>query len=67
MIEKLRHDYQFDESTFSVECDDCGENEEVEGTFQDCLDFMKNNGWRTKKDGNDWLNYCPECGEKVKA
>lgn len=62
MIEKLRHDYQFDESTFSVECDDCGESEEIDGQFDDCVDFMRENGWKSFKDEDgDWVNLCNVC------
>lgn len=65
-IDKLKHDYQFDESTFEIVCDDCGKSEEVEGQFQDCLDFMKENNWRSVYDEGDWYNYCPGCKDKPK-
>ena len=61
-IERLKHDYTFDETTFEVSCDDCLESEEVEGSFDDCRDWMKENNWRTFwKDGEGFVNLCTHC------
>jgi len=61
-IERLRHDYTFDETTFEVACDDCGESEEIEGSFDDCRDWMKEHDWKTFwKDRKGYLNFCPDC------
>lgn len=48
-------------STWEVECDECGEIEEIEGEFEDCISFMRENGWKTTKENGEWVNHCPEC------
>lgn len=47
-------------------CDACGTALEAEyDEFQDAVDGMKANGWRTSKIGGEWVNYCPECAGKL--
>ena len=46
---------------FEVVCDDCGEVEEIEGDFEDCIEFINENGWQSIKEGEEWNNYCPDC------
>ena len=43
-------------------CDDCGEEEET-GTddFSRARDHIRSLGWVTRKDGDEWLNFCGEC------
>jgi len=63
MIEKIKWDKTWGD-TWEITCDDCGEFEEVEGDFQDCLNFLKEEKWRTTKDEGDWVHYCPDCQNK---
>ena len=42
-------------------CDVCGEYSGPFFDFEDAVDSMKANGWRTTKTGAGWENYCPEC------
>lgn len=47
-------------------CDACGVELGAEyDDFQDAVDGMKANGWKTVKVGEDWANYCPECAESM--
>ena len=63
MITKSKWDKDFGD-TWEVECDDCGEMEEIDGDFDDCITFIKENKWATRKEDGDWLNYCPDCQNK---
>jgi len=65
-IEKVKTDYRFGEDTFEILCDDCGESEEIEGSFEDCREWIKDNEWSSVLDGNEWYNYCGECKSKPK-
>ena len=47
-----------------VECDECGKTQ-WGGTleFREFLDDIKSQGWKIRKDGEDWTHTCPECQE----
>jgi hypothetical protein len=53
MIEK---DYK----SYQVICDNCLEGEEVD-TWDEALEFMKENEWKKKKVDGKFLNYCADC------
>ena len=64
-INLISKNYQLDESIFEVVCDICGETEEIEGQWDDCLDFKKDEGWSSRKDNhNEWMDVCEECKNK---
>lgn len=63
MIEKIKWDKNWGD-TWEVTCDDCGECEEIEGDFDDCISFIKESKWSTRKEDGEWLNYCPDCQKK---
>lgn len=49
-----------DNSTFV--CDDCGDELPCAGTdFYPALEEAKDNGWRARREGGDWLHLCPDC------
>ena len=59
MIDRCYGDYY-------VTCDACGK--ELDGVFSDfdeARDSMKTNGWRTRRIGDDWFHYCPECAPEM--
>lgn len=64
-IEFDNNDYDSNEGTMYLTCDTCGEEADYYGTWQDCIDQAKYNGWIIKpsKDGsNTWSHYCcQEC------
>jgi len=61
VIDKIGWNTRDDTGTWEITCDDCNDTQEVEGDFQDCLHFLKTEGWKTVKAGNDWTHFCPEC------
>jgi len=44
----------------------CGDYIICNEDFYSSLDELKNNGWKTKKNGNDWEHFCPSCAEDKK-
>ena len=50
---------------FKCVCEDCGD-ELFGGCTDDFIEFVeyiKEEGWRIKKDGADWIHICPTCAE----
>lgn len=43
-------------------CDICGKEHDFE-TFDDALDYKKENGWISEKYKGEWQDVCPECQE----
>lgn len=57
MIDRQKGKYVF-------ECDGCYASLNTEERdFQTALDVMRNEGWRSTRDGPDeqWKHYCPRC------
>jgi hypothetical protein len=53
---------------FELKCDICGIIEtEMFDSFQDAVDFKTdtNNGWRSRKEDDEWLDICWECQEDL--
>lgn len=46
---------------YTPSCDACGIELEPYDDFQDAVNGIKANGWATKNEGGEWLNYCPDC------
>ena len=65
MITKLREDYQFNLEEFEVSCDFCEYCKEYETEFgwNDLLDQMKEDGWKSIKVKDEWENKCITCVE----
>jgi hypothetical protein len=44
-------------------CDGCGEVYDS-GTdeFNDARALFERDGWKIRREGFDWLHYCPRCG-----
>jgi Fe2+ or Zn2+ uptake regulation protein len=49
-------------------CDECNEAFESEDgeTFQDTWAAAKDDGWRARKLGNDWVHACPDCAKTIR-
>lgn len=44
------------------ECDDCSDVLDTEESdFSDALRAMRNEGWHSEKEADDWSHYCPRC------
>ena len=44
-------------------CDVCGHEIKYFDTFQEAVDYKKENGWKSVRDGNEWQDVCPDCRE----
>ena len=63
-LKKARHFKPWCDTDVWIKCDGCGKAELVAENQSDRLfvnDFVHENGWRTMKDGNKWINICPVC------
>jgi len=49
---------------YFVECDHCGTSEELEDTFEDSRQRLRDLGWQARKAGQEWVHFCPECREE---
>ena len=49
------------EGRYVLVCDECGHEVKYFDTFQEAVDYKKENSWRSKKDGDEWLDVCPDC------
>jgi len=56
MIDKINNYYV-------LVCDGCGESESFD-SFEEAVDFAKNNDWQFKKVNGEWENYCIDCSEE---
>ena len=57
-------DRDYYEGYFGI-CDACDDvTEENYPSFQDAVDGMRAEGWKSVKIGTDWMNYCPVCAAK---
>ncbi len=49
----------------SLICDICNEEaDEQFFKFEDAVNFKKENGWKSKKNGTEWKDVCPDCQNK---
>lgn len=54
----------FDDATYTLECDRCGnEAEETFSAFYDAVTWKKDktNGWLSLKTKDGWIDICPKC------
>lgn len=42
-------------------CDCCDAEREMSGTFKDCWEALKSDGWRCFKEDGEWRHKCDEC------
>ena len=50
--------------TYVVECDHCGAIQSLEPDFAQAREALHFHGWRTKRQGTEWIHTCPECVEE---
>lgn len=51
-----------DGSYIKLVCDVCGEEADTAFfEFNDAVHHKKENGWKSTKDNNEWIDVCPEC------
>jgi len=53
-----------DKGEITVACDDCG-SEEYSGVldFAEFIQWLKEQGWKIRKDGDVWTHTCGSCEE----
>ena len=44
-----------------VGCNSCEEKVESKYDFKGTIEFIKQLGWKVKKQDDKWEHYCPEC------
>lgn len=54
-------EYDNDSEFMEVECNECNETGEFDGSFIDCIDDMKLEGWDIKQVDGEWEHICPDC------
>lgn len=47
---------------YELICDICGEDFDFE-TFDDAVNYKRENGWKSEKYKGEWQDICPECQE----
>lgn len=56
-------DFNNQDEIMWMECDGtkCGEYLELFGSWNDCIQEAKDEGWRIFNNAGDWEHYCPHC------
>lgn len=50
-----------DYGRMEVECDDCGNDDGEDGSFRECIRWLKDRGWEFKYHGRkDYTHHCPD-------
>lgn len=61
----------YDDGSMDIECDECGDQDSTSGSFKDCMDEFKSQGWISippQYRCDSWLHFCcPECKQKYLA
>lgn len=50
---------------YHLECDACSECVDDFETYQDTLDYIKENDWKIKKEGDTYIHLCDDCAKKI--
>jgi hypothetical protein len=51
-------DYIKRTETLTIECEYCGNPEEYNGSFPECIEQSKDEGWLIFKDGFQYVHFC---------
>jgi len=46
---------------FEVCCDECLCSIDCTGTFQQTMDYIRDEGWKSRKIDDEWAHVCPDC------
>lgn len=52
-----RHEYYTKSAFYELICDKCGKSGVSEGTFKECVEYVKKNNWKSTL----WNHLCPKC------
>ena len=61
----IQKQWKRSEAVFIPTCDICGAELDEEYDFYDAVEAKKAAGWRSKKICGDWMDFCPDCGDRV--
>ena len=54
----------FIDMLFELECDVCGKTANKSfDSFNEAVKWKRDNGWTSRKEGDQWLDVCPDCKE----
>ena len=45
-------------------CDECGREVKYFNTFDEAVEYKRDNGWKSKKDDGEWVTLCPNCQQE---
>lgn len=51
-------------SQVELACDICGYTVTSFDSFQEAVDYKKEDGWKSQKHKGEWEDICPECQEE---
>lgn len=58
--------YINDAEHMHLTCDSCPTKDEFDGTFENCIDMAKQDGWRFKYHDGEWYHFCSGgCAKKL--
>lgn len=60
--------YERSDGKMLYECDEegCHESSEFYGSWSECVQEAKEEGWKAYKFEEDWFHTCPSCNQKGK-
>lgn len=50
----------FEDPEYYLICDNCGKRIRFE-EFENAVAYKKKNGWKSRKQGEEWIDICKEC------
>jgi len=68
-VKKLEEHYEtcsakaMEKNNLMVICDNCEDGIELD-TWDECMEFMRDNDWKRKLVDGKFNSYCPECQEE---
>ena len=63
----IEYDNRLEMMTVDCDNEDCDGWDEFDGSWHECIDAMKNAGWKIKKSGEEWIHLCSMCKNEVQT
>ena len=57
--------YDNNMGNMEVTCNLCDDTADIQGTYQECIDELKKDGWEFNKENDEWEHTCPDCWENL--
>lgn len=42
-------------------CDECGREVKYFNTFDEAVEYKRDNRWKSRKEDGEWVTLCPDC------